>query len=97
MLSINFMQNKNTYLHKLFFLFGLSMVFGVVVIPFLSGTWPGWLALVLSPLGLIIYILTEAILTDLFQEKGAVIPFTVFVVGGVMGAMILEGLRSLLG
>lgn len=92
------MRHKPTDWYEFLFLFSLAIVFGVVVFPLIGGTWalPWWLALSLTPLGLILYLATDTTLTNLCQRKGAVIPVTVFIVGSIIGAMVLEGLKSLL-
>lgn len=89
------------YLHKLFFLFGLSILCALIFIPLLTANLPGWLFLITLPVGAIIYIVFQAgfdHLTKSFKgSMGKVVCFTICMVGGIVGAMMLELLKSLLG
>lgn len=92
------MTEKPTDRYEFLFLFSLAIVFGAIALPTMGGicTLPGWLILMLTPVGWVLYIAIDATLTNLYQKKGAVLPFTVFVLGSIISAMMLRWLQWLL-
>lgn len=94
------MREVPTYLQKLLFLFSLSILCGLILIPFLDSTIPFWLALITFPFWGIMYGVFQEVFGQIAESftgvMGVLIYLTVFTVGGTIGAFVMEWLKSLL-